>query len=394
LRAAKRPYVYFRYVVKLRTSSGHTASPLHSRRVFEKGQSPFLAMTVMVLVVSTTIMGLAFSPHLSHFSAVQFLVQRGTAKTDSVFFYPLNGFVGNVTLDAEVSPSLSSAPSVSFDPSIITLNASLQASTMSTLRVDTTNSTDLGVYSITMTGSSGSISHSATVVVGVTRLSVPVGGAELLYSAHFTTLAYAGNSTLLESRFEDLGYATIGITNLRIGIDFGTYSYPPPPSACPPTPSGGCQSAVPFLKVQPYGISTFDLTIQIPNFTAVGNHMISADVSWVINPGLNLEQRAPDLVTNGSLIVYSKPNPTPENGSTAPTVLARLLVPILGVSAIVVLAIGLAIRRTGRPEKVSPEMLQYVRSAKQSLTQKRCSKCGASESSEAKFCGTCGNPLT
>jgi ribosomal protein L40E len=382
--------------------------------VFRKCPPSVFAATVIVVVAATVIISPALTPYFLNNGFVekgvfesgtqpdfqiqiesnQFLVNKGNSTTNSIIFTPINGFVGNVTLGAYVSPLKSSSPSVTFTSSTIMLNESFRTFATSNLVVFATSSTEVGLYNITVTGSNGSLLHSTTAVVGVTSSYVPSNGAELVYVGNFASPAYVDGSTILESTFEDLGYINIGITNLTINIDFGLYRYPSTATNCLSFNSGPfvCD---PFVIIRPYQKFTQPLPIQIPNNTALGNHPFAVTVGWTINPQYSIEQPAPNLVAHGSLVVYSRPpNAGPDNANSAQHGHVMILLLIFGgISAIVVLAIGLAIRRTRRPEEVNPEMLQYVMSAKQSLTQKRCIKCGASEPFDAKFCGTCGSPF-
>src|SRR5579859_1115223 len=70
----------------------------------------------------------------------------------------LNGFSGSVALSVSGLPAGASA---SFTP------ASVSGSGSSTLAISTTCSTPAGTYSLTITGTSGSLTHSATVTLVV-----------------------------------------------------------------------------------------------------------------------------------------------------------------------------------------------------------------------------------
>jgi hypothetical protein len=76
---------------------------------------------------------------------------------------PVNGFAGNVTLAASGLPSGATA---SFSP------VSISGAGSSTLSIATSLSTPSGAYPITITGTSGSLSHSATI--NLTIAPVPV----------------------------------------------------------------------------------------------------------------------------------------------------------------------------------------------------------------------------
>jgi hypothetical protein len=224
---------------------------------------------------------------------------------------------------------------------------------------------------------------------------VTPNSADLLYKAHFTSVAYVGNSTVLESTFEDLGYTSIGVTNLKVSLDFGLYEHNDTKDGCVSFNGGPCISH-PFVTIQPFEQSTFALTIQIPNGTTVGSHLVTATVSWALGPSNFWPSSELYLVTHGYLVVYSQPvNPSPNSPTNIQNGFLRLLAPILGGSAtIAVLTVGLVVWNAKRSEKRNQAMLQYVASAKQSLTQKTCSNCGAPAGFQDKFCGNCGHMIS
>jgi len=303
------------------------------------------------------------------------LVKNGSSTETSILVSPISGFIGNVSLRATVSPIQTSPPTVSFSPSIVRLNASLSESS-SSLLVTTANSTELGLYNITVTGSSGLLTHSSIVTVGVTGHLVPSNGVELVYKFHFAANAFVGRSTTLESTFEDLGGYRIGISNLSVSLDFGRFQYP-----------NTTRLFSYFLTLEPYRQSAFGLTIQIPNSTAPGEYQFVVIVNWVLSPE-SLEQAAPEIVAHGNLVVYS----SPQNATSVRNDLVALLLPILAsVGVAVLLAMGLVFWNGKRSERRNQAMLPWIASIRQ--TQRTCAICGSPAPVDAKFCGKCGHPI-
>src|SRR5919199_1068975 len=83
---------------------------------------------------------------------------RGRAASYTVTLWPANGFSGSVALSATRLPAGASA---TFSPN--------PATTSSSLTVQTSSATPLGTYTLTVTGTSGSLSHSTTASLQVKR---------------------------------------------------------------------------------------------------------------------------------------------------------------------------------------------------------------------------------
>src|SRR5712692_505598 len=111
--------------------------------------------TVQVTVGSTPDFSISGSP------SSMTLSQRSTG-TFNIVLTSVNGFSGTVSLSASVS---SSGPRMSFSQNSVNLTSG--ASGSSTLNVRILNKTQLGTYTITVTGTNGSLSHSITFTVTV-----------------------------------------------------------------------------------------------------------------------------------------------------------------------------------------------------------------------------------
>jgi hypothetical protein len=94
-------------------------------------------------------------------------VAQGASGTSTIMLTSLGGFTGTITLSPTISPS---GPTVSVNPTSVTVSAG--GSGTSTLTVSTQSTTPLGSYTVIVTGNSGSISHSTTIPVAVTSVTV------------------------------------------------------------------------------------------------------------------------------------------------------------------------------------------------------------------------------
>src|SRR5207249_10463990 len=85
----------------------------------------------------------------------------------SITVSSLNSFSGTVTLTDSISPVTSNPPAISLSSNSLTLSPGGSAG--STLSITTTSSTTPGSYVIVVTGTSGSLSHSASVSLTVAQ---------------------------------------------------------------------------------------------------------------------------------------------------------------------------------------------------------------------------------
>jgi PKD repeat protein len=96
-----------------------------------------------------------------------FSVTQGASGTSTITIMSHGAFAGTVTLTSTISPS---GPTVSVNPNTVTVSAG--GSGTSTLTVSSQSNTPLGNYTVTVTGSSGSLSHSTTILVAVIAVTV------------------------------------------------------------------------------------------------------------------------------------------------------------------------------------------------------------------------------
>ncbi len=118
-------------------------------------------------------------------------IVQGTSGTSLITLTSLNALAGVITLSASISPSGTVAK---VTPASITLSAG--GSGISTLTISTASSTALGGYSVTVTGTNGTLAHSVIISVAVTAQVIqslqgsiswtptnPVAGESLMFTA-------------------------------------------------------------------------------------------------------------------------------------------------------------------------------------------------------------------
>jgi hypothetical protein len=307
----------------------------------------------------------------------QFLMRTGTGGTPGLVFTPLNGFAGNVTLSATISPLKPSGPTISSIPGSVKLNASIGGSPSYFMGINTTLGTPLGLYTVTVYGVSGSITNVASATIGVVNVFIPSNGAELLYSGNFTTAAYAGQSATLNSTFEDLGYVAVGVWNVTLSTAFGTFR----------DTSGD-------HILGPYEEGTFPLTFGIPANTSPGNYSVTVTIRWFLGPGTIYQTSGPDLTTHGSIIVYSNaPRPPgPLNLSGLATILLGAIGGVVAAAAIMFVLLTLVERRRKNPFQSQVKAPVSSAPLQPGAATKSCSYCGQTVP-VGEFCAECGSRL-
>jgi len=367
-----------------------------------------LLVAMLVLIVSTSDMGTLSREQASLFRGInhgliqqvgsqpdfqmqippnQFLLKTSTWANLSIFFTPINNFSGTISLSGRISPAGSSAPTIRL-PATAMVNWTISGIPHYFLIVNTTTATPLGLYTITVSGVSGPVSHAVTLTLGITNVSIPSNGAELLYSGNFTTAAYAGRATTLNNTFEDLGYVSIGVSKLTVVASFGSYTNPN---------SASCYQNCWIATVSPFTAKTTNLTIQIPANTSPGNYSLTITVSWVLGQGTISQTSGPDLVTHSSITVYSNP-PGPLGSLNLSGLMSILLGVLGGVAAsaaiMTVLLFTIERRRKDPFRSLSTASATSIPSAapQPRTATKNCRYCGHTVVA-GEFCTECGSRL-
>jgi len=151
-------------------------------------------------------------------------VPPGTGTSYSVSVTPSNGFSGNVTFNVSGLPS---GATPTFSPSSVTGSGS------STLSVSTSNSTTPGSYPLTLTATSGSLTHTAQITLDVADFSITASpssqtvrrGSKTSFTVSVTALgpysaatsfSVSGLPTRTSSSFSPTSVAGTGNTILTI----------------------------------------------------------------------------------------------------------------------------------------------------------------------------------
>lgn len=314
----------------------------------------------------------------------QFLLKTSTWANLSIFFTPINNYSGTINLSGSISPAKSSAPTIRL-PATAKVNWTISGIPHYFLIVNTTTTTPLDLYTITVSGVSGPVSHTVTLTLGITNVPVPSNSAELLYSGNFTTAAYVGRATTLNNTFEDLGYVSIGVSKLAVVTSFGTYANPN---------SASCIQNCWIATVSPFREKTTNFTIQIPPNTSPGNYSLTVTVSWFLGQGTIYQTPGPDLITHGSIIVYSNaPGPL---GSLNLSGLTSILLGVVGgvaaSAAIMFVLLTVIERRRKDPFRSLAKTSATSASPQPGAATKSCPCCRQTVPA-GEFCAECGSRL-
>jgi len=98
---------------------------------------------------------------------VTLTIPRGASGTSTITLTSLGGFSGIISLTASITPNVHHGPAARLSPNSVTVAAGGSGSSI--LTVSTVKNSPTGSYTVTIIGTSGSISHSVTVSVTVTR---------------------------------------------------------------------------------------------------------------------------------------------------------------------------------------------------------------------------------
>src|SRR2546428_7036403 len=125
------------------------------------GTSGWLAhqTTVTVNIVTTNVGDFSMTA-----SPSPMIVSRGSSAGSTISLTSMNGFAGTINLSTLVSPT--SGPRTSLSTSSVTLTSGGQGTSI--LNVRALHKTPIGAYTLTVTGTSGSLSRSITITINVT----------------------------------------------------------------------------------------------------------------------------------------------------------------------------------------------------------------------------------
>jgi hypothetical protein len=115
-------------------------------------------------------------------------IAQGSSNSSSIIVASPNGFTGSVSLSAYVLPSLVNGPAVSLMPSIVTLSSSNPAPA-SSLTVTVPLDAQIGIYTVVVNGTSGSVTHFTVDLVTVLLGPPPTFVQFKLLWTHYLSLA-------------------------------------------------------------------------------------------------------------------------------------------------------------------------------------------------------------
>ena len=178
-------------------TTGNTQVTLTASNTATVGQYNIIITGKSGALTATTTMALGVYPQSFTLSASSPSIGQGTSSTAYVYVYPQYGFAGNVTLSASGLPSgvtASFAPNPTTGTSTITLTAS--------------SSAVLGQFNVTITGTSGALTATTTLALGVypqgftlyaNGLNIGQGTTNTTYIYVNPQYGFAGNVTLSAS---------------------------------------------------------------------------------------------------------------------------------------------------------------------------------------------------
>ncbi len=203
------------------------------------------------------------------------LVQAGSAAAFTLAVTPMGGFSNTVSVAVNGLPSGATA---SFSPASVNCDTMILASSNITLNVQTSGSTPVGSYTLSVVGTSGSVSHTNTVNLVVGSYSISATPALQAISPG-TSTSFTVNAT----------------TNTGFGgaISFGLSGLPANCSAAfaPASVNGAGSSTLSIMASNGAAAGNYSLTIYGTNGAAVVSTAVSLQVVGVGTARLERRQR-------------------------------------------------------------------------------------------------------
>ncbi len=215
------------------------------------------------------------------------IVSPGKTNTSMIQLTGLNGFSGNVSLSATISPA---GPMVSLNPTAVSVNSNSSAS--SALTVSASSSTAPGSYSVVVTGTTGTFQQSVSVSVTVN------GTPTFLLSAQPSSLVLlAGNK------------GTSSITVSSVGEFSGSVQL-----TAAGAPSGVKLALNPTtVTLSPGGTVSSLLTVTTTATTLAGNYTLTVTGT---GGGMTRKLSLPLTITSGFTIFVNPISLTTPSGSS------------------------------------------------------------------------------
>lgn len=193
-------------------------------------------------------------------------VTQGNGTTYTVTVTPTGGFTGTVTLSASGLPAGATA---SFNPTSVTTSGS------STMIVTTASTTPTGSFPLTVTGTSGTLSHTTSVTLVV---NAPVVGDFSISASPASATVTAGTNTSYTTTITGSGGFAGNVSFSVSGLPAGASASFNPASV---TGSGSSTMSVTTSATSPAG--TYNLTITGTS----GSLAHATTVTLVVNPAPN-----------------------------------------------------------------------------------------------------------
>src|SRR6059036_3225274 len=124
-----------------------------------------LLLSALLAVLATPLAVNAQTTDFTMTPASKYLtVSRDSSASTTIYFESVGGFSGQVALTDSIAPTKTHTPSVALDPtSVFVCGPCLSIiAPSSTLTVAAAKNTIKGIYAVTVTGTSGTLSHSIT----------------------------------------------------------------------------------------------------------------------------------------------------------------------------------------------------------------------------------------